>query len=109
MTVTFKQLMEGYQRARIGPAFCDRIVAGDDAFRDIVDKIVTANARKHPDRDELVITEDMEALRQLCLSGKQPVFFVGATVTNGSMATNEIHFLNSRRPERDYVIMVEVE
>lgn len=104
--ITFQQLIESYQRACIGAASCDLIAAGDSIFEEIVDKIITATARPTPETNELIITEEMKAFRQLALDGKQPVLFMGAMVIRGSMATNEIHFRNSKRPEMNQVITI---
>jgi hypothetical protein len=104
--ITFKQLMEGYQRACVGPDQCDQISAGDDMFRQIVDQIAEASAKITPDGNHMEVDPNAEMWRQLALEGKQPVYFMGAKVTNGSHAKNEIHFLNSKRPDWNHSITV---
>lgn len=107
MSITFKQLMEGYQRACVGPAACDVIAAGDSAFKEIVDKIAEANARPTPDGKHLEIEPRAEAWRQAALEGKLPVLFMGARVVRDESATtNEVRFLNSKRPERNHIITI---
>lgn len=49
MSITFKQLMEGYMRTCKGADACDVILAGDILFTEIVDKIAEANAKPTPD------------------------------------------------------------
>lgn len=102
--ITFQQLTEGYQRASLGPASCDVISCGDDAFREIVDKIAEASANLSPDGRHLEIDPRATEWRRQALAGEAPVFFMGAIVGNGSMAKNEIRFVNSKRPERNHTI-----
>jgi DNA-directed RNA polymerase subunit RPC12/RpoP len=113
--------MEGYQRACIGPAACDRIETGKAVYDFILD-IWLRSSLSVPKRPSVwrcaycrstTLVESAKCLN--CgasyseldeQKGMKFLKFMGADVIAIEIPDNEVRFLNSKRPEMNHVITI---
>lgn len=105
MEFGFDALCRGFMKATKGPDACDRIEAPEPIFVEIVDRIL--QPKLGGDGHSLEYDAQQRAWREMALAGKIPVWFMNATVIKSDyLPKNEIHFINSKRPERNLVMTV---